>query len=672
MSVDMDSHSSKDGSPPPSQPPPLTPPSIHSFHRPLSPSPTMGYPMPHFGKFNNSSSPLTSPPDSRSPHSSPPSLIPSSMMMQRPPPPGFISQSPLLLPRFPPMDISRSPGDYGDMRHFINRSLSPPPFSSSDPTANECKMVEYRGKKIASFVINGRTMLCLPQAFDLFLKHLVGGMHTVYCKLKRLEITQIVCNVEMIRTLRGLGAIQPGVNRCKLLADTDFDELFKDCTTQSNSRPGRPPKRGLPFPAMSPQDAMLHFKHSSMMNGDHFGSNKEARLDTYPHGYPLHHGGSPHPGFNPMAAAQFMMSHPAAQAAFLHQGIPPPLPFPPASSAPPDFRPGADMHKNPIEEAHRHAYEDMLKKIEKLREEKSVQARDIEDAAGADNDKHKEPSAKENFGAQPTANPHGEIRVKNFALSEDKPPVNHKDTKLTLGNLSGSEGDNIHTDDDIGDSDDSADEFSTPTINNNEKGGDGLAILKEGVAGVNSMHGLLGNIQEMLRLAAQNAIQQEKQLSTQKNVNEGEISYELKKEKELRSSLEKQLEEVKRNGAIYLRRFKKEKKLRRKLQEELEFESKKRAQFEDAINSVPGNDNKQQQLLQQHQHQMQKMQQEDQKEAERSRSETNVSRENSEERMNMMSPLMNPVGGVATRPQQMFPFSNGMMFTHGGAPTHAS
>ena len=53
-------------------------------------------------------------------------------------------------------------------------------------------------------VLQGRTMLCLPQAFDLFLKHLVGGMHTVYCKLKRLEITQIVCNVEMIRTLRFL------------------------------------------------------------------------------------------------------------------------------------------------------------------------------------------------------------------------------------------------------------------------------------------------------------------------------------------------------------------------------------------------------------------------------------------------------------------------------------
>merc|ERR1711915_106187 len=102
----------------------------------------------------------------------------------------------------------------------------------------------------------------------------------------------------------------------------------------------------------------------------------------------------------------------------------------------------------------------------------------------------------------------------------------------------------------------------------------------------------------MLRLAAQNAIQQEKQLSSQKS----EISIELKKEKELRTSLEKQLEEVKKNGAIYLKRFKKERKLRRKLEEDFKFESKKRAQFEDAINGVSANDTKQQQqLLHQHQ-----------------------------------------------------------------------
>lgn len=108
---------------------------------------------------------------------------------------------------------------------------SPPPISTSDPTANECKLVDYRGHKVAAFIIAGDTMLCLPQAFELFLKHLVGGLHTVYTKLKRLDIVPLVCNVEQVRILRGLGAIQPGVNRCKLLSCKDFDILYRDCTT---------------------------------------------------------------------------------------------------------------------------------------------------------------------------------------------------------------------------------------------------------------------------------------------------------------------------------------------------------------------------------------------------------------------------------------------------------
>ncbi|KZC09777.1 Dachshund like protein 1 [Dufourea novaeangliae] len=108
---------------------------------------------------------------------------------------------------------------------------SPPPISTSDPTANECKLVDYRGQKVAAFIIAGDTMLCLPQAFELFLKHLVGGLHTVYTKLKRLDIVPLVCNVEQVRILRGLGAIQPGVNRCKLLSCKDFDILYRDCTT---------------------------------------------------------------------------------------------------------------------------------------------------------------------------------------------------------------------------------------------------------------------------------------------------------------------------------------------------------------------------------------------------------------------------------------------------------
>ncbi|KAK3530496.1 hypothetical protein QTP86_027778, partial [Hemibagrus guttatus] len=106
---------------------------------------------------------------------------------------------------------------------------TPSPVEST-PRNNECRLVEVRGARLASFNVDGRELICLPQAFDLFLKHLVGGLHTVYTKLKRLEITPVVCNVEQVRVLRGLGAIQPGVNRCKLISRRDFEVLYNDCT----------------------------------------------------------------------------------------------------------------------------------------------------------------------------------------------------------------------------------------------------------------------------------------------------------------------------------------------------------------------------------------------------------------------------------------------------------
>ena len=52
---------------------------------------------------------------------------------------------------------------------------------------NECRLIDYRGHRIAAFLAanrQGEYLLCLPQAFELFLKHLVGGLHTVYTKLK--------------------------------------------------------------------------------------------------------------------------------------------------------------------------------------------------------------------------------------------------------------------------------------------------------------------------------------------------------------------------------------------------------------------------------------------------------------------------------------------------------
>src|SRR5277367_2944680 len=44
----------------------------------------------------------------------------------------------------------------------------------------EAKLIDYRGQKVASFEVDDDTMICLPQAYDMFLKHLVGGHHTVY------------------------------------------------------------------------------------------------------------------------------------------------------------------------------------------------------------------------------------------------------------------------------------------------------------------------------------------------------------------------------------------------------------------------------------------------------------------------------------------------------------
>ncbi|KAK4324980.1 hypothetical protein Pmani_004438 [Petrolisthes manimaculis] len=162
-----------------------------------------------------------------SPSSPPPPLMAAPpLSVPGPSPPG--GHSPPIFPSPPP--TSRPP-PFLPALYFSHAYNSPPPIHTSDPTANDCKLVEYRGQKVAAFIINNETMLCLPQAFELFLKNLVGGLHTVYTKLKRLGIEPLVCNVEQVRVLRGLGAIQPGVNRCKLLAVKHFDILYKDCTT---------------------------------------------------------------------------------------------------------------------------------------------------------------------------------------------------------------------------------------------------------------------------------------------------------------------------------------------------------------------------------------------------------------------------------------------------------
>ncbi|XP_034257054.1 dachshund homolog 1-like [Thrips palmi] len=247
---------------------------------------------------------------------------------------------------------------------------SPPPISSSDPTANECKLVTYRGQKVAAFMINGETMLCLPQAFELFLKHLVGGLHTVYTKLKRLDIVPLVCNVEQVRILRGLGAIQPGVNRCKLLSCKDFDTLYRDCTTArclmsqrapTDSRAGRPPKRlplGLTLPASLQGHPQLK-KHrlengdfAPFENGHLAGSDKSPLLSNGYNAPPSH-----------LQAMQQLYQHP-----LLSPGLPPLAPQAGPHPKPPAGLPGMEAIAN--WENCRAAYEDIVKHLERMQHER--------------------------------------------------------------------------------------------------------------------------------------------------------------------------------------------------------------------------------------------------------------------------------------------------------------
>ena len=58
----------------------------------------------------------------------------------------------------------------------------------------------------------------------------------------------------------------------------------------------------------------------------------------------------------------------------------------------------------------------------------------------------------------------------------------------------------------------------------------------------------------------------------------GDSKTELGRDKPSESALHQEMEELKKNTAIYFKRFKKEKRVRRRLQEQLELETKRREQ----------------------------------------------------------------------------------------------
>ncbi|KAM6353798.1 LOW QUALITY PROTEIN: dachshund homolog 2 [Alca torda] len=473
---------------------------------------------------------------------------------------------------------------------------------------NECKMVDLHGVKVASFLVEGQELICLPQVFDLFLKHLVGGLHTVYTKLKRLDISPVVCTVEQVRILRGLGAIQPGVNRCKLI--TRKDTLYNDCTNAS-SRPGRPPKRslgvaiqenarllphGVPgllspglisptgLTAAAMAEAMKLQKMKLMAMNSLHGSGSQNGTESENEELNSNAGGSEsswdkdklqspittgsqHSIGHPTLSGQSSLgsAHPLSPLQQNHlltnridlpfMMMPHPLlpvSLPPASVA---MAMNQMNHLNTI--ANMAAAAQMHSPLS--RAGASVIKERIQDSPSP------APSLEDSQRPGSHASSHQSSSVSSSPSQLDNTPDRIEEVQIAIP-------------------------IMKPTLDKVQLAGQALPpgfpapfLFADGLSSVET---LLTNIQGLLKVAVDNARVQEKQIQQEKK----ELKMELCRERELRESLERQLTAELQSRATIQKRLKKEKKAKRKLQEALEFESKRREQVEQALKQATSGD----------------------------------------------------------------------------------
>uniref|UniRef100_A0A8C1XA99 Dachshund d n=1 Tax=Cyprinus carpio TaxID=7962 RepID=A0A8C1XA99_CYPCA len=428
---------------------------------------------------------------------------------------------------------------------------TPSPVENT-PQNNECRMVELRGAKVASFTVEGQELICLPQAFDLFLKHLVGGLHTVYTKLKRLEITPVVCNVEQVRILRGLGAIQPGVNRCKLISRKDFETLYNDCTNAS-SRPGRPPKRTQSVTSPENPHIMPHSVPGLMSPGIIPPTGLELPFMMMPH--PLIPVSLP-PASVTMAMSQMNHLSTIANMAAAAQG----------QSAPSRMVTSVIKERVPDSPSPTPSLEDGRRPGSRPSSQRS--------SSVSSSPAHTESSSDR----MPV---HHNGLSMNQALLGLSPSILPGPKEGDLATLDiGHEAKRMHLEKE-------ETPMCTPTARDSyERLSLAGQTLPPGFPspflfpdGLSSIETLLTNIQGLLKVAIDNARAQEKQVQLEKT----ELKMELFRERELRETLEKQLAIEQKNRAIIQKRLKKEKKAKRKLQEALEYESKRREQAEQSL-----------------------------------------------------------------------------------------
>ncbi|XP_078143043.1 dachshund homolog 1-like [Centroberyx gerrardi] len=435
----------------------------------------------------------------------------------------------------------------------------------------DCKMVELHGVKVASFTVNGAELICLPQVFELFLKHLVGGLHTVYTKLKRLDICPVVCTVEQVRVLRGLGAIQPGVNRCKLITRTDFEALYRDCTNAS-SRPGRPPKRTLGVASMTDGSRLLpHGLLSPALlspTGSSSGLTAAAMAEAMKlqkmrmmmgfHGNSdLHrqHNGteSENDELNSNADLPFMvMPHPLL-----------PVGLPPASVA---------MAMSQMSQLSSLANMAAVSQVQHPEESKeSAPGSPSPCPSPSDDELHpRQPasqspsraSSSSSSSPPPTHTPDLDGEIAERENNIKKILKEKEDSLLPLPLLKPSYEKMPLT--------------SQPLSINHASPAFAPFLLAEGLS---SMETLLTNIQGLLKVAVESARSQDKQNQLERK----ELKLELDRERDVRQALQRQLSSELHTRVSIQRRLRKEKKAKRKLQEALDFEARRREQVERAL-----------------------------------------------------------------------------------------
>ncbi|XP_063059295.1 dachshund a isoform X4 [Engraulis encrasicolus] len=506
---------------------------------------------------------------------------------------------------------------------------------------NECKMVEVHGVKVASFTVDGQELICLPQVFDLFLKHLVGGLHTVYTKLKRLDICPVVCTVEQVRILRGLGAIQPGVNRCKLISRKDFETLYNDCTNAS-SRPGRPPKRSLGVPMQDSSRLLPHGVHgllspgllshtgltaaamaeamklqkmklmamnsihgASSQNGtesenDELNSNAggsesswdKEKLQSPPSSGAGQHGLGPaglaaQHGLSGSHLSSLQQNHLLANRLDLPFMMMPhpllPVSLPPASVA---MAMNQMNHLNTI--ANMAAAAQMhsplsrntgASVIKECVQDSPSPAPSMEEVPrpASQPSSHSHPSSS----ASSSPSPHNPLSPQRLVLNPTDAELMERETGINMKKILKEK-----------------EEAQLAAVPLMKPGFEKLPLAGQTLPpgfpapflfadGLSSVETLLTNIQGLLKVAVDNARVQEKQVQQERK----ELKMELYREREMRESLERQLTSELHSRATIQKRLKKEKKAKRKLQEALEFESKRREQVEQALKQATTADN---------------------------------------------------------------------------------